>query len=351
MRKLVLILLAISPFLAAQQKKVVISGLSEQTLDELRKANPTLRIVNATPGNVATVTRITADAPESGPLRDLLVRELADADAYVGNPSHDVILAGKKLKWIQVAQAGVELYLYPELVNSDVVVTNYRAIASPGIADHAMGMLLALTRNLTYFISTRREETWRRAPYGLLELQDKTAVIIGMGGIGSQVARRAAAFGMRVIGVDPKDLPPTPFAERIVYPDRLDSVLPLADVVFVCAPQTPESTHMMGRRQFELMRPKSYFIGVSRGKLYDMDALVHALDTKKLAGAGVDVTEPEPLPKGHPLWRFENVIITPHVATQCDGEFPRQLELLKDNLARFAKGERLRNVVDKRKGY
>ena len=136
-----------------------------------------------------------------------------------------------------------------------------------------------------------------------------------------------------------------------MFPDRLDSVLPLADVVFICAPATAESKGMFGARQFELMKPNSFFIAVSRGMLYNLDALVQALASKRLAGAGVDVTEPEPLPPGHPLWRFDNVIITPHIATQSDGEAPRQMELLKENLARFAKGERLRNVVDKEKGF
>lgn len=351
MRKLSLILALSAPLLLAQPKKVVISGLSDDNIRELQKINPDLKIVNGSPGHVTRVTRITADAPESGPARDFLLREMADAEVYVGNPSREVIQAGKRLKWVQVAQAGVELYLYPELVNSDIVVTNYRAVASPGIADHAFGMLLAITRNLNYFISTRTDEEWRRQPYGLLELEGKTALVIGMGGIGSHVARRAHGFGMKVIGVDDKDLPPNPHAEKIVYPDRLDGVLPAADVVFMCAPDTTAAHKMMGSRQFRLMKPKSYFICVSRGGLYDTDALVEALETGKLAGAGLDVTDPEPLPKGHPLWKFSNVVITPHVATQCDGEFPRQMELLKDNLARFAKGERLRNMVDKRKGY
>jgi phosphoglycerate dehydrogenase-like enzyme len=108
---------------------------------------------------------------------------------------------------------------------------------------------------------------------------------------------------------------------------------------------------MLGARQFSLMKRGAFFIAVSRGKLYNMDALIQALETKRLAAAGLDVTDPEPLPKGHPLWKFENVIITPHVATQCDGEFARQIEVLKDNLRRFAHGERLRDAVDKQKGY
>jgi phosphoglycerate dehydrogenase-like enzyme len=156
---------------------------------------------------------------------------------------------------------------------------------------------------------------------------------------------------MKVIGVDPRDISPTPFVERTVYPDRLDSVLPEADVVFICAPDTPASRGMMGPKQFGLMKQGSYFIAVSRGRLYDMDALVNALKSGKLAGACVDVTNPEPLPKGHPLWKFENVIITPHIATRSQDELRRQIDVVKENIARFVNGEPLKYVVDKRKGY
>jgi hypothetical protein len=149
----------------------------------------------------------------------------------------------------------------------------------------------------------------------LLELRGKTAVIIGVGGIGSQIAQRAHGFGMTVIGVDPKDIPLNPDISRVVSPDRVDTVLPLADVVFISAPHTPQSEGMIGPKQFELMKKGAYFIAVSRGKLYNTDALVKALDERRLAGAGLDVTNPEPLPKGHALWKFENVIITPHIAT------------------------------------
>jgi len=176
-------------------------------------------------------------------------------------------------------------------------------------------------------------------------------VVIGVGGIGSQIAQRAHAFGLTVIGVDPKDMPFNPYVSRMVYPDQLDTVLPQADVVFISAPLTPESEGMMGPRQFELLKTGAYFIVVSRGKLYDTGALVKALDSRRLAGAGLDVTNPEPLPKGHPLWRFENVIITPHIAGHSDNVEARRIALIKENIARFVNGQPLLNVVDKAKGY
>jgi D-2-hydroxyacid dehydrogenase (NADP+) len=175
--------------------------------------------------------------------------------------------------------------------------------------------------------------------------------VIGAGGIGMQIAVRAHAFGMEAIGVDPEDIPYTPFFQKVVKPDQLDEVLPRADVVFVSAPHTPQTEGMVGLRQFELMKTGAYFIAVSRGALYDMNALVRALDTKHLAGAGVDVTSPEPLPRGHPLWNFENAIITPHVAGRGQKNHARMAATIKENIVRFVEGKPLINVVDKQKGY
>jgi phosphoglycerate dehydrogenase-like enzyme len=345
--KIIVLLLALTPILPAQQKKVVAAGLSPHILQELERANLGVKIV--APPAVRRGPAVTQDHP--GQAQAELLKEVADADAFIGSPSRDVIRAGKKLKWVQITSAGVDPYRYPELLESDIVMTNYRGVASPGIADHAMGMLLLLTRKLDFFLEAKSHAAWKQQRYDVLELEGKTALIVGMGNIGSTVARRANGFGMKVIGVDPKDLPANPFVQQMVYPDRLDQVLPKADVVFVCAPHTPESEGMLGPRQFELMKQGTYFIAVSRGPLYNTEALMRALDSKKLAGAGLDVTNPEPLPPDHPLWKFPNVVITPHIATQSDGEIPRQIEVLKDNIARFAKGEPLRNIVDKRKGY
>jgi phosphoglycerate dehydrogenase-like enzyme len=212
-----------------------------------------------------------------------------------------------------------------------------------------MAMLLALTRGLNRFFDNQRKDLWNREGHQLLELQDMTAVVIGMGGIGSQIAQRAHGFGMTVIGVGPKDLAPNINVSRMVNPSQLDSVLPLADVVFVSAPLTPESRQMVTSRQFELMKKGSFFIAVSRGGLYDMPALLKALDSQKLAGAGLDVTDPEPLPQGHPLWKFPNVVITPHIAGNSPGSFSRRVGVFTENIGRFVRREPLRNVVDKQK--
>jgi phosphoglycerate dehydrogenase-like enzyme len=293
----------------AQNKKIVVFGMDADAIREFQSA-------------ASNVTVVPAD-------RDRAVEQVADADAIFGTISPELFRAGKKLKWVQISSAGVETYRFPEFINSDVALTNCKIIQGPNIADHAFALLLALTRDLHLLIPARTREEWDRRDFHPIELRGKTAVIVGVGGIGSQIAQRAQAFGMRVIGVDPKDIPLNPYVSRMVYPDRLDEVLPQADVVFISAPHTPQSEGMIGPKQFEEMKPGAYFIAVSRGKLYNTEAL----------------------PKGHALWKFENVIITPHIAGVSDQVQSRRIELIKENIARFVKGEPLLNVVDKQKGY
>ncbi|MCC6340846.1 MAG: D-2-hydroxyacid dehydrogenase [Bryobacterales bacterium] len=323
------ILSLVSP-LAAAQLKIVVAGRAGLIAD-MKQVAPGVTFVEGRPDNV--------------------IKEVADADAFIGEISVEILRAGKNLKWVHIPSAGVERYRFPELIHSNITLTNGKIIQGPEIADHAFALLLAMTRGINRAVAERANEGFSREGWKAIELRGKTAVIIGVGGIGSQIAARASAFGMTVIGVDPKDIPFLPSISYVVKPDRLDTVLPKADVVFVSAPHTPQSEKMIGSRQFELMKRGSYFIAVSRGKLYDAGALVKALDEKRVSGAGLDVTDPEPLPKGHPLWKFDNVIITPHIATVSDMVGGRHRELILENVARFAKGEPLRNVVDKEKGY
>jgi len=289
------------------------------------------------------------------PTPDRLTAEIADADGVVGGISREQFLAAKKLKWFQVNSAGVEnvLAAIPELKSSAVTLTNMKIVQGIEIADHAFALLLGLTRRIDVAVANRATETWPNlATFGRpLELHGKTAVIVGVGGIGTQIAVRAKAFGMSVIGVDPNDIPYMPHLDRTVPPDRLDTVLPEADVVFISAPHTPATDKMIGAAQFALMKKGVWFIAVSRGRIYDNLALVDALKSGQVAGAGLDVTATEPLPKGHPLWTTGRVIITPHIAGRSDGDAGRYHEVHLENVIRFGRGERLRNMVDKEKGY
>ena len=336
MKRVVVLLAAAALVMSAQQKKILVAGQTPEVMKDWQSASGKVKLVEVTKENV--------------------LNELGDADAYIGaDISPEMVRAGKQLKWVQVLSAGVERVLHlsggDDLANSNIVVTNNQIVQGPEIADHALAMLLAHTRRLPLYFGDRTTETWRRAPFTGIELRGKLAVIIGLGGIGQQIAQRAWAFGMSVTGVDPEDIPMSPFWQKVVKPDQLDEVIPTADVVFISTPHTPLSHKMMGPKQFELMKKDSYFIAVSRGGIYDLPALVKALDSKRLAGAGVDVTDPEPLPQGNALWKFDNVIITPHIAGRSDMDRSRMLGTVKANIQRFADGKPLINVVDKKKGY
>ncbi|MCL4793235.1 MAG: D-2-hydroxyacid dehydrogenase [Bryobacteraceae bacterium] len=331
-----LILLAVALLPAQATKKVVIlpnaihgAAITDSELAEFRKAAPSLNIVT--------------------PPADRAEQEARDAHAIIGAASQSMVAAAKNLEWLQVPSAGVEQYLTPAFKARSFTFTNGKIVQGPEIADHALALLLAHTRGLTRYM---RQRDWSgRTGVPLLELRGKNAVVIGAGGIGTQIAIRAHAFGMNVTGVDVEDKPLLPFFDRIVRVERLDEVLPQADVVFMAAPHTPASEKMMGAKQFDLMRKTAYFIAISRGKTFDNAALLRALSEGRLAGAGLDVTEVEPLAADSPLWKMDNVVITPHIAGRSDGERARYIDLYRENLQRFAQGLPLRHQVDKQKGY
>jgi D-2-hydroxyacid dehydrogenase (NADP+) len=333
--RLLTALLAGAFLLAGQTKKIVVLGQNEEVVRDWQTASNKVKLVLVN--------------------RDQVMGEIVDAHAFLGSITPEMVRAGKKLEWTQTTSAGVERVLHlsgsNDLRDSNIILTNNQVVQGPEIADHAMAMLLALTREIPKWLKHKDDENWNSRERNLFELNTKTAVVIGVGGIGRQISLRAWAHGMKVIGVDPEDMPFVPYMERVVKPDQLDEVIPLADVVFMSAPHTPKSHKMVGPAQFELMKKGSYFIAVSRGGTYDLNALVKALDSKRLAGSGVDVTDPEPLPKGHALWQFDNAIITPHIAGRSDLDRGRMLGTVKENIRRFAEGLPLLNVVDKQKGY
>jgi phosphoglycerate dehydrogenase-like enzyme len=331
---LMLALVAV-PSARGEMRKVLVVSEDKTLAAALEGASPLVRLV--------PVTRATVK------------QEIADAAGYIGEITPEDVRAGKKLRWVQTIGAGVERVLHlsggNDLRDSQIVLTNNQIVQGPEIADHAMAMLLALARGIPTFLAHKEQELWQARPYGGIELNGRTALVIGVGGIGTQIAFRAWAHGMSVLGVDPEDVPFMPIFKRIVKPDQLDAVLPEADVLFMSAPHTVASHRMIGPKQFGLMKPKSYFVAVSRGGTYDLDALVAGLQSGRLAGAGVDVTDPEPLPKGHPLWKCPNAIITPHIAGRSDKDRARMIGTIRENLRRFGEGRPLVNVVDKVKGY
>lgn len=274
---------------------------------------------------------------------------IADADALYGTITPRLLKAASKLRWIQAPIAGLERYLFPELVESDVVLTNQQGIYSDVIADHVMGFVLCFARGLHLSIRAQERRVWlKNVP--VIHLGDQTAGIVGLGGIGTEVARRCATSGMRVIAVDPVKREKPDFVAELWPSDRLHDLLGAADFVIVCVPQTPETTGMFGPAQFAAMKPTAHFINVGRGKVVSLHAITDALRSGVIAGAALDVFEVEPLPTDHPLWGMPNVIITPHMAGESVHVAERRLETLTDNLERFVADQPLRNVVDKRRG-
>lgn len=314
------------------RKKIVVVGLDEASLSELKKSAPAgVRLVSPTP--------------------DQFAGELSNADGLISPQlTRDQLRGAKQLSWVQILNAGVEDVL-PLVRSTNITLTNLKVVLGPEVADHAMALLLSLTRGLYETIPARGRWEQPENVAQLTELRGKTAVIVGVGGVGTQIAGRANGFGMTIIGVDPKDAAPASFIKQMVKPNQIDTVLPMADAIFVTVPETPATKGMIGAAQFQEMKRGAYFIAVSRGTVYSMDGLVQALSSKRLAGAGVDVTDPEPLPKNHPLWKFKNAVITPHIAGASDRSLPRVLELLRENINRFAAGQPLLNTIDKNQGY
>jgi phosphoglycerate dehydrogenase-like enzyme len=288
---------------------------------------------------------------------DRLAQELPDTDIFVGYSLRaEQLTHAKKLKWIHSTAAGVAQLMYPELRDSGIVVTNPSGVFSPPMAEHTMGLLLALARNFPD--STRhqdrshwgQQEIWDE-PQRLTELSGQVLLIVGFGSIGRELAKRARAFDMRVWGVTRSGKGDTTHAEKLVPASQLEETLPLADYVVVAAPETTETRHLIGAAQIARMKPGARLINVGRGSLLDEKALIHALEKGALGGAALDVTSVEPLPPESPLWKAPNLFITPHTSAVSDRLWHRETALLMDLLERWFDGREMFNQIDFARGY
>jgi len=279
-----------------------------------------------------------------------------DADAVIGTATSELLAAGKKLRWIQVGSAGVERYLaIPELGSGEVLFTNGQKLASPEIAEHVMALTRALARGLGFSVTALNRGTWIRSEIGdlapLQRLRGKTMLVVGLGGIGTEVARLASAAGIRVTGIRSSRRSGPPFVDRVGLTEDLAAFAAEADVVVNCLPMTPDTADIFDEALFHVMKETAFFVNVGRGGTVDTEALIAALSNGDIAGAGLDVTDPEPLPDGHPLWKAPNLIITPHYAAWSDIGRERRWLLYRENLRRFVAGEPLLSVVDPERGY
>jgi len=278
----------------------------------------------------------------------------ADVDAIIGSCSESLIDKAEKLVWIQINWSGAERCLdVPRVASGDVMLTNMQKMSSPTIGEHAVAMALALARRLPVYAKEMRSDAQSElysAHSGMMSLSGKTMLIVGLGGIGTEAAWRGAALGMRVIGTRNSSRDGPEFVEYVGLADELLELAGQADVIVNALPLTETTRGLLDAEFFDATKQGALFVNVGRGATVDTDALVMALRDGQIAGAGLDVTEPEPLPADHPLWQFDNVIITPHVAGRGGGR-ERHLVLLKENLRRYAAGEALLNVVDPVRGY
>jgi phosphoglycerate dehydrogenase-like enzyme len=312
-------------------------------LDDLHRSFA-VRLANDLPG-------LQVVAPET---LDDARRELPDADGAFGWIPPDLLPLANRLRWLQNPDAGPRAgYFYPALIDHPVVVCNPRGIYNDHISQHIMMFLLALARGLPYYVYAQSERNWQPSarPKPALDLGQATVLIHGVGGIGQETARLCAAFGMRVIGVDPRWEHPAPAAERH-RPDELDALLPEADVVITTTPHTPETEGMWNANRFRLMKRSAFFINIGRGRTTRLQDLTAALESGEIAGCGLDVFEVEPLPAEHRLWTLPNVLLTPHVAVLDAENLPeRRYAVLVDNANRFLANQPLHNVVDKAAWY
>lgn len=278
----------------------------------------------------------------------------SDAGAIIGFCDAELIAAAPMLTWVQIFSSGAERCLEtPRIGSGDVVLTNMQKMSSPTIGEHAIALVLALVRNLPQFAGAMDEGRWSRGPAytaDMTTVSGKTLLVLGLGGIGTEAAKRANALGMRVIGMRNSSRQGPDFVDYVGLSDEIFELAGRAHVVVNALPLTNSTRGLVDAKFFDAMPKGSYFVNVGRGGTVTTDDLVSALQSGRLAGAGLDVTDPEPLPPDSPLWSMNNVIITPHVSGR-GGDRQRHMLVMMENLRRYIAGEALLNVVDPQKGY
>jgi phosphoglycerate dehydrogenase-like enzyme len=291
------------------------------------------------------------------PEENLLTEEIADTDVLIAWSIEPEQFAGaSKLKWIHSPAAGVNQLMRPDLISSEVVITNARQVHAPLVAEHALTCMLALAKRVPQCVRCQagkewgQQKLWAERPRPR-QVAGATVLLIGMGSIGSEFTARAKALGMRVLAIREHPEKGTDGADAVYGPAQLDDLLPQADYVLLCTPVTPTTIGLMNRARLARMKPSAYLINVGRGELVDEAALLEALQNRRIGGAAVDVFTQEPLPAESPFWSLDNLLITPHLAAATESIWERHYELIFENMAHFLAGRPLLNEVDKQRGY
>jgi len=320
----------------APPRKVLVWNRTPQLLSTLQSAAPGVELIPA------------ANQAEA-------VRLAAEADAVIGFCSEEVLAAGPRIRWVQVFWAGVEdCVSVPALRERAVLLTNMQRVAGPVMAEHVVAMMLAFARGLQFFIPERAAGRWTDEPPSsvrMVTIEGKTVLVVGLGGIGTEVARRAHALGMRVTATRASGREGPDFVSYVGLPDELHKLAADADFIVNTTPLTPQTTGIFNAKFFAAAKPGAYFFNVGRGGSVVEADLVAALESGRIAGAGLDVTDPEPLPATSALWKMQNVIITPHVSSDSELGLDARVALIRENLRRYVTGERMLSEVDLGKGY
>jgi phosphoglycerate dehydrogenase-like enzyme len=281
--------------------------------------------------------------------------DLRDADGLIGwRVAAEELAAAPRLRWLHASGAGVERYPLAAIAARGIVMTNASGVSAPNMAEHVLGMMLALARRLPALVQAQARQAWRdmQTHEEVSELQGQTMLIVGMGDIGQEVAKRAAAFGMRIQGLRRRrDLPSPPGCESVFGVDDLHQALSGADHVVITLPHTPDSRGLFDAAAFAAMKPGAMIYNVGRGLVIDTAALIAALESGHLGGAGLDVTDPEPLPADSPLWGMDNVLITAHTSGATPRYWERQSALIAEILRHIQRGDPPPNLVDLQAGY
>ncbi|MGE3961521.1 MAG: D-2-hydroxyacid dehydrogenase [Dehalococcoidia bacterium] len=315
------------------------------TLQMPRPDTEVLARIEAAAGPGATVT--IAESPGEA------YEAIVDADVLLGRIDADLLGRAKRLKWVHATTAGADAYLFPEMMESPVLLSGDKGLVGSHLAETAFGLLLAITRRIADAILDGPRSWERRVAYRAeeFELEGLTMGIVGFGGTGRALAQRAVGFDMRCLAVDAFEVPPSPHVREVWPPDRLDELLGQSDVVASGLPLTPTTERMFDDVRFAQFKPGAIFVNVTRGEICDPDALVRAVESGRLGGAGLDVAHVEPLPADHPLWTTKHVVMTPHTAGASQLRLGRNLDRFCRNLEHFRAGEPLEGLIDKEAGF
>ena len=326
---------------------VIAMSVPEEILARFRAEFPEIRFIVPGEGADAGDDDTISETPSEDDVRD--------ADGLIGwGFDAKLLSAASRVRWLHAGGAGVERYDLDEIAARGIMLTNSSGVSAPNMAEHVLGMMIALTRRFPQLMRAQTNRAWRddATHREVGELLGETVLVVGIGEVGQEVARRAAGFGMRIHGLRRRSdaAPPAGFA-RVFGIEELGDALADADHVVVTLPITPQSRGMFDAAAFAAMKPGAVIYNVGRGPVIDSAALIAALESGHLGGAGLDVTDPEPLPADSPLWDMENVLITAHTSGATPRYWERQSELIAENIRRIQNGDQPRNLVDLSAGY